>query len=85
MPFCSSGFPGGSVSKDSACSAEELGLILGLGRFPGEGYGHPLQYSCLENSVERGAWWATVHGVTELDMAASYMMFGDCICLLGLS
>ena len=65
MPFCSSGFPGGSVSKESACSAEELGLILGLGSFPGEGYDHPLQYSCLENSMDGGAWQATIHGVTK--------------------
>ena len=42
-------------------------LILGLGRFPGEGNSNPLQYSCLEDSMERGAWWATVHGVTESD------------------
>ena len=42
-------------------------LILGLGRSPGEGHGNPLQYSCLENAMDRGAWWATVHGVTESD------------------
>ena len=44
------------------------GFIPGLGRSPGEGNGNPLQYSCLENSVDIGAWWATVHGTTELDM-----------------
>ena len=44
------------------------GLILGLGRSPGGGHGHPLQYSCLENLMDRGALWATVHGVAELDM-----------------
>ena len=55
----------GSVSKESACSAEELGLILGLGSFPGEGYGHPLQYSCLENPMDRGGWWAMIHGFTK--------------------
>ena len=44
------------------------GLIPGSGRSPREGHGNPLQYSCLENSMDRGAWWATVHGVAELDM-----------------
>ena len=57
------GFPGGLDSNESTCKAGDLGLIPGLGRFPGEGNGYPLQYSCLENSVDRGAWWATVHGV----------------------
>ena len=60
-----SGFPGGSNDKESACNAGDLGLITGLGRFPGQGYGIPLQYSCLENPADRGAWWATVHGVTK--------------------
>ena len=50
------GFPDGSVSKESACSAGDLGSIPGLGRTPGEGNGNPLQYSCLENSIDRGAW-----------------------------
>ena len=58
-------FPGGSEIKASACNAGDLGLIPGLGRFPGEGNGNPLQYSCLENSMDRGAWWATVHGVAK--------------------
>ena len=62
--------PGGGLpwwpdGKDSACNAEDLGLIPGLGRSPGEGNGHPLQYSCLENSMDRGAWQAIVHGVAE--------------------
>ena len=57
------GFPGGSDSKVSACNAGELGLIPGLGRSPGEGKGNPLQCSCLENSMDRGARWATIHGV----------------------
>ena len=57
------GFSGGSDGKESACNVEGLGLIPGLGRFPGEGNRYPLQYSCLENSMDRGAWWATVHGV----------------------
>ena len=61
------GFPGGSDSKESAYNAGDLGSIPGWGRSPGEGNGNPLQYSCLENSTDRGAWWATVHGVAELD------------------
>ena len=59
------GFPGGSESKESACNAGDLGLISGLGRSPGEGNGYPLQYSCLENSMDKGAWWATVYGVAK--------------------
>ena len=59
------GFPGGSDGKESAHNAGDLGLISGSGRFPGEGNGNALQYSCLENSVDRGAWRATVHGVTK--------------------
>ena len=59
------GFPGGSDGKISACNAGDLGLIPGLGRSPGEGNGYPLQYSCLENPMDRGAWWATVHGVAK--------------------
>ena len=61
-------FPGGSVGKESACSAADPGLIPGSGRSPGEGNGNPLQYSCLENPMDGGAWRATVHGVTELAM-----------------
>ena len=57
------GFPGGSEVKASACNEGDLGSIPGLGRSPGEGNGYPLQYSCLENPMDRGAWWATVHGV----------------------
>ena len=59
------GFPDGSGGKASACNAGDTGLIPGLGRSPGEGNGHPLQYSCLENSMDRGAWGATVLGVTK--------------------
>ena len=51
--------------KESACSAEDLGSILGWGRSPGEGNGNPLQYSCLENSMDRGAWRATVYIVSQ--------------------
>ena len=58
-------FPGGSEGKGSACNAGDLGLIPESGRSPGEWDGNPLQYSCLENSLDRGAWWDTVHGVTK--------------------
>ena len=56
---------GSSDDKESACNAGEPGSIPGLGRSPGEANGYPLQYSCMENSVDRGAWWVTVYGVTE--------------------
>ena len=52
-------------SEESACNAGDRGLITGLGRFSGEGNGNPPQYSCLENSMDREAWWATVHGITK--------------------
>ena len=56
------GFPGGSDSKESACNAGDPGLIPELGRSPREENGNSLQYSCLENSMDRGAWWAIIHG-----------------------
>ena len=59
------GLPWWFSGKESACNAGDLGLIPGLGGSPGEGIGNPLQYSCLENSMDRGAWWAIVHGVTK--------------------
>ena len=67
-------FPGGSVGKESTCNAGvclqqsgtgDQGSISGSGRSPGGGNGNPLQYSCLENPMDRGAWWATVHGVAK--------------------
>ena len=58
------GFPGSLDGKVSACNAGDLGLIPGSGRSPGEGNGNPLQYSCLENSMDGGAWWATVHEIS---------------------
>ena len=61
------GLSGGSGSKESACSAGntgDVGEILGLGRSPGKENGYPLQYSYLKNSMDRGVWWATVHGIT---------------------
>ena len=59
-------FPSGSVGKESACNAGDQGLIPGLGGSSGEGNGNPLQYSCLENPMDRGAWQATVHGVARV-------------------
>ena len=63
------GFPGGSDGKESACIVGDPGLILGSGRSPGERNGNPFQYSFLQNPIDRGAWLATVHGLTELNMA----------------
>ena len=60
------GFAHSSVGKESACNAGDLGSIPGSGRSPGEGNGNPLQYSCLENPMDRGAWQATVHGVARV-------------------
>ena len=73
LPFCVFcifciflvGFPGSSEVKASACNVGELGSIPGLERSPGEGNGNPVQYSCLENPMDRGAWWAILHGVAE--------------------
>ena len=63
--FIDCSFPGGSNSKESACSARDPVSVPGSGRSPGEGNSNQLQYSCLENSMDRGAWQATVHGVTK--------------------
>ena len=57
--------PGSSAGKESACNARDPGSISESGKLPGEGNGNPFQYSCLENSMDRGAWLATVHGVTK--------------------
>ena len=66
------GFPGSSAVKNPPANAGDTGdtgSIPGSGRSPGEGHGNPLQYSCLENSMDRGAWWATAHRVAkQLDM-----------------
>ena len=65
------GFPGGSDGEESACNAGDQGSIPGSGRSPGEGNGNALQYSCLENSMDRGAWRATVHGVAKSQIQLS--------------
>ena len=59
------GFPRSSDGKESACSAGDLASVPGWGRSPGEGNGNPLQYPCLKSPMDKGAWWAAVHGVAE--------------------
>ena len=61
------GFSGDSDAKESACKVGDPGSVPGSGRSSGEGNGYPLQYSCMENPMDRGAWWAIVHGVAESD------------------
>ena len=63
--FSCMGFPDGSVVKNPSANAGDVGLVSEFGRFPGEGNGHPLQYSCLGNPMDRGAWCAIVHGVAK--------------------
>ena len=63
--YVDTGFPGGSVVKNPPAKAGDMGLIPGLGRFPGGENGNPLQYSCLENPLDRGVWKAIVHGVSK--------------------
>ena len=63
--LCYQGFPRGLGGEESACDAGDLSLIPGSGRSSGGGNGNPLQCSCLETPMDRGAWWATVHGVTK--------------------
>ena len=63
-------FPGGSVGKESACNAGDLGSVPGSGRSPGEGNGNPVQYSCLE----RETWWATVHGIIRVGQTTFYII-----------
>ena len=82
------GLPSGSVVENPRAKAEDTSLIPGLGRSPGEGNGNPLQYSCLGNSMDRGAWQATVHGVQRLrhDLATkqqqyTYVYVCVCVCV----
>ena len=74
------GFSGNSDGKASAYNAGDPGLIPESGRSPGEGKGNPLQYSCLENPMDRGAWWATIHGVTKSRTRLSD--FCVCVCFV---
>ena len=69
------GFPGGSGGKESTCNVGDLGSIPGFGRSPGEWNGYPLQYSDLENSMDRGFWLATVHGITKTQTQLSNFHF----------
>ena len=69
------GFPGGSESKESACSGGDPVSIPGLRRSPGEGNNNPLQHSCLENPMDRGAWQTTVHWVTKSQKQLSHFTF----------
>ena len=73
--IASKGFPSGSDCKASVCNAGDPGLIPGLGRSPGEGNGSPLQYSCLENAMDRGAWQVTIHGVAKSQTRLSDFIF----------
>ena len=69
------GFPGGSDNKESACGVGDPGSIPGSGRFSGEVHGNPLQYSCLENPMDGGAWQDTVHGVAKSWKQLSHFTF----------
>ena len=62
---CGMGFPGGSDGEESICHRRDSGSIPRLGRSPGEGNGYPIVFSCLKNSMDRGAWWATVQGIAK--------------------
>ena len=74
------GFPGGAEGKESTCHVGDLGVITGLGRFPGGGHGNPLQYFCLENQShgQRSMMWATVHGVTKSRTLKQLSMHTEC-------
>ena len=76
MLSLSVGLPGGLDIKESASNAGDMGSVPGLGRSPGEGNGNPLQYSCLENPMDRKAWWASkVHGVAKCQTQVSDFHF----------
>ena len=75
------GFPGGSDGKESSCNVGDLGSIPRLGRSPGGGNGYPLQYSWLENSMNRGALWATVHGVAKSQTQLSDLAHSRCFII----
>ena len=74
-----SGFPGSSGGKEPTHNVGDLGSIPGSGRSPGEGHGNTLQYSYLENPMDRRAWWATVHADTELNMLSDLAHMNTCV------
>ena len=78
------GFPGDSMVKYPPANAGLVGLIPGLGRSPGEGNGYPLQYSCLENPMDRGAWQATVHGIAKSGTQLKQLSMHTCPEITGL-
>ena len=78
-------FPGSSDGKASAYNVGDLGSIPGSGRSPGEGNGNPLKYSCLENPMDRGAWWATIHGVAKSRTGSSDFCVCMCVCVISTS
>ena len=75
QPQGEEGFPGSSDGPESPYNAGDPSLIPGSGRSPGGGNGNPLQYSCRDNPMDRGAWWATIHGFAELDMTEQLSLF----------
>ena len=84
VAICQRDFPGGSVVKNPPANAGDTGSIPGLGRYPGGGSGSPLQYSCLENSMDWGPWQFTVHGVTKgSGMTQGQLTQGQLFCMLG--
>ena len=83
--FCFLGFTGGSAGKESVCNAGDLGLTPGLGRSPGEGNGNLLQYSCLENPMDRETWRATAHGVAKESDTTEHAHMAKYKILFGLS
>ena len=80
---CIAGLPGGSDGKESSFNAGDSGSIPGLGRSPEEGNGNSLQYSCVENFMDRGAWWATVHGGAKSQTRLSDQHFHFHSCIAG--
>ena len=84
MLLSGEGFPGGSAVKNLPAHARDMGAIPSLIKFPEEGNDNPLQYSCLENPMVRGPWWATVHGVARVghDLATKERDDNDDFCLI---
>ena len=75
------GFPGGSEGKESTCNLEDPGSVAGLGRSSGRGHGNPLQYSCLENPMDRAVWWAIAHGAARVGHNLDLLLFNCYLCV----